>query len=136
MTDSPFISETPKGVSKRTLKIYGNTFIATAMLGLAAYGLAQVPAIAGNTENACRALHVCAPAPHTVLPPLATGWMGSGATWENALGDTLKRYQAENPDWNIRFVQGQEYTRKDWGQPGYRFEGTFEATPKWTGWFG
>jgi hypothetical protein len=101
------------------------------ILGATAYGMAQVPTI----HEACKKMHACGPGDPPKLAPLNTDWLGSGATWDSAAHDTLEAYRREYPDFEINYVPGREYQKKDWGTPYYRFEMTFVATPKWTGIF-
>ena len=69
------------------------------------------------------------------MAALNTDWLGSGVTWDSAARDALEAYRRQFPDWNIDYVKGREYQKKDWGKPQYRFEMTFVATPKLTGIF-
>jgi hypothetical protein len=107
-----------------------------AILGAVGYGFSQIPPTHDKALAAGRSLHLCSPEPPSDIQPFQSGWLGSGSTFASAVKDTLSGYRAKYPDWNIDFVEGREYSRKDfWGQPGYRYEGSFRVTPKWQGSF-
>jgi hypothetical protein len=119
----------------KSLRRAGATIIAVAaILGATSYGLAQIPTIHDNVATSCRSLHVCGPVPPRDIQAFQSGWLPSGSTFASAVKPTLAAYRTANPDWDIEFVQGAEYSRKDFmGTPSYRYEGTFRVTPKWNG---
>jgi hypothetical protein len=118
-------------------KSYALLFLIVALVFLLAIGLENAQLIPASVMNTCRAFQLCGPSPLKPLPPLATGWLPSGSTWESASRPTLEKYQQENPDYDISFHQGQEHGSCD-GKTikmdcQYRFEGSFTGTPKWRG---
>jgi hypothetical protein len=124
----------PPGSPKRLRRFGAAVLGVAAILGAVSYSLDQIPAIHTNAAATCRALHICGPVPPRDIQPFQSGWLGSGSTFASAVGSTLTAYRTANPDWNIEFVEGREYSRKDfWGSPSYRYEGTFHVTPKWRG---
>jgi hypothetical protein len=129
--------ELPKGTPRPMLTVYVYAFFTAALLAVVAFGLSKIPPITSGLANSCRALHFCSPPPLKPLLPLATGWMPSGSTWASASGPLLEKYRQENPDYDIQFHQGNEYSTSGAFNTNvqYRFEGTFTGTPRWHGIF-
>jgi hypothetical protein len=126
-------SETPSSARKG----YAWLFLIVACLVLITLGLQKLQLLPGSVVDTCRAYHLCGPPALKPLPPLATGWLPSGSTWESASQATLQKYRSENPDYDIAFHQGAEYNSCDSKviktDCEYRFEGTFSGTAKWHG---
>lgn len=118
----------------KVLKVIFGTVMATGLiLSGIAFTLTQVPSVRASAFDACRSLRYCGPIPPSDIQPFRSGWMGSGNSFEKAVGPTLSAYRAKYPDWNIEAVRGPERRRKNWGKPSYLYTGTFSVTAKWQG---
>lgn len=128
----PFPGGMPKGTPPWLRKTGIAVLALSTILVGTGVGVRQIPAM----HESCMQMQICSAGEPPQLAPLNTGWMDGGATWDGAAGPTLQKYRTENPNWNIDYVKGREYSDKDWlGHVKYRFEMTFTATPKWTGVF-
>lgn len=127
----------PKGTPKPIGKIYLSAFVVAAFLAVAAFGLSKIPPVMSGLVDSCRALQLCSPPPLKPLAPLATGWLPSGSTWASASQSLLDKHRQENPDYDIEFHPGREYSKSGLFNSNveYRFEGTFSGTPHWRGLF-
>jgi hypothetical protein len=128
----------PEGVPPETPKplrrVAATVIAVAAILGATSYGAGQIPAIHDSVVAGCRSVHACGPIAPRDIQPFQSGWLPSGSTFASAVQPTLTAYRTANPDWDIEFVPGREYARKDfWGSPSYRYEGSFKVTPKWRG---
>jgi hypothetical protein len=133
--------DAPKGLPPETPRsgriFYAWLFLAVACLFLLSAGLEKAQLLPTSVDNTCRAFHLCGPPQLKPLAPLATPMLPSGSTWESASRPTIEKYQQENPDYEITFHPGQEYSSCDGAvikvNCRYRYEGTFSAEPKWHG---
>jgi hypothetical protein len=117
---------------------YAYAFLFVAFLSVVAVGLSRIPPLADSVLAIGRKLHVIGPIPLKPMQPLATGWLPGGSTFASASAPQLKQYAAENPDYKVCLHEGHEYSRSGgWFHSNvqYRFEGTFDADPKWYGLF-
>ncbi len=137
MSDLDAPRELPRGTPPRFRTAYIYTFFVAAVLSVLAWGLSKIPPIATGLVDSCRALHLCSPPPLKPLDPLATDWLPSGSTWASASSALREKYEQDNPDYDIQFHEGKEYTKSGPLNTNvmYRYEGTFTGTPHWQGLF-
>jgi hypothetical protein len=129
------MSDMPEGSPRSLRRIYIFLGCFGALMTVATVGLNAIPPLKNGLTAGGRAVHLFSPRPVNDVGPLSTGWQPSGSTWASASQDYIRRAKAANPDYEVTFHPGREYT--DSGpfntNVRYRYEGSVTYEPHWEG---
>lgn len=126
----------PAGTPGR--KFYAWLFVIVSSVVLLASGFDSVRTLPDNAMEACRKFRLCSPKPVGPLPDLQTDFVrGIGAV--AAAQETLAKYRAANPDYDIEFHPDPSREKNSCANAvikidcRYSYGGTFSSRPKWRG---
>ena len=105
--------------------------IIATVTGVATF-LENIDKIQSESRKFCQFLSICRSDPLTTpsVPGFVTDWMGGGSNQSEQCDPLLRKYQAENPNFNITRSSSEERKKTTFGNAQYKYHCNYVATQK------